>query len=346
MTASKIINQSGFSIFFPVIDPFLNLDLPQLKNLYILKNQKDKHKNSSSLLNDSLTISHINKICQQTNTKAAIMPFKPSSKIEFICRQNNWSLISNPRKLNIALEDKISFAKLCQKHKLKTLPFYIDKLSPDNIRKYQRKLKSSQLIIQTKTGWAGNSTFLVKEANSLPLPTETLVKITPFRQGQTIILNGCIYKNKLILSPPALQLNNPKHSSNMFATTGRSWPAKLDRKTLKQIKKIAKKTKKMLKKLNYQGFLGLDFLVDNTKTVYLLEINPRLTASFNFYTHLEQKNNYIPLLYFHISQFLHLNLNANFKKELARFSSKQISGTQISIRNPQGKIYKQIIENV
>ena len=341
-----IIGNSSYSIFFPVIDPYLSLELPQLKNVFVLSAKNTKHKSSASLLANPKTIQFISLTCQQNQTKPAIMPFKPSTKIEFLCRQHNWKLLANPRKLNLMLEDKINFSLLCQKYKISTIPNTIDRLTTDNVTKYQSVFGQTDLIVQTKTGWAGNSTYLVNDSTDLPLPPNTLVKFSPYLKGQSLLLNACLYQSQIIYGPLANQLNNPKHSSNIFATTGRSWPIDLDQDLINRIKIINQKVNSLLSKLSYQGFFGLDYFVDTNNEVYLLECNPRLTASFNFYTRLELKNNLTPLLYFHIAEFLNLKLNFNQQDDQDRFLNKNIAGTQISLRNAQGKISKQIIKHV
>jgi len=341
-----IITNSAYSIFFPVIDPHLNLDLPQLKNVFILSAKNNHHKNSASLLANPKIIRFISRTCQHKGTKPAIMPFKPSTKIEFLCRQYDWKLIASPRKLNLELEDKINFTKLAQKYNISTIPNTIDRLTTDNVLKYQSAFNQNNLVIQTKTGWAGNSTYLINSPTNLPLPSNTLVKFSPYIKGQSYTLNACLYQSKIIWGPLAVQLNNPKHSKNIFATTGRSWPVNLNQNIINQIKLINQKVNKLFRDLNYQGFFGLDYFVDTNHKAYLLECNPRLTASFNFYTQLELKNKLTPLLYFHIAQFLNLKLNFNQKDKQDRFLNRNITGTQISQRNAQGKISKQIIKNV
>ena len=312
------INESKYLIFFPIVDPFLELSLPHIKNLHLLyhtppqtkpKNNffvsiKSKAK-SESVLTDPQVQNYIKTTSQKLNKIPAIMPFKPSAKIDLICHKNNYLLIGNSRPLNLKFEDKINFAAICTKHKINTIPFFIDKLNQKNISKAQSIFKTDQIVVQVKTGWAGNSTYLSDLALKT-LPFDSLVKFMPFIKGTTYIQNGCIYKQNLIPSPVGIQLNNPKHSNNIFATTGRSWPSHL----------------------NQSG------------SVYLSECNPRLTASFNFYSQLELKNNHIPLLYLHMLEFLNLNINLPIDQLKSRFADQTLSGSQITIRDKTGKIIK------
>jgi len=346
------INESKYLIFFPIVDPFLELSLPHIKNLHLLyhtppqtkpKNNffvsiKSKAK-SESVLTDPQVQNYIKTTSQKLNKIPAIMPFKPSAKIDLICHKNNYLLIGNSRPLNLKFEDKINFAAICTKHKINTIPFFIDKLNQKNISKAQSIFKTGQIVVQVKTGWAGNSTYLSDLALKT-LPFDSLVKFMPFIKGTTYIQNGCIYKQNLIPSPVGIQLNNPKHSNNIFATTGRSCPSHLNQSSLDKIRLINYQLEKIFIKANYRGFFGLDFLINQTGSVYLSECNPRLTASFNFYSQLELKNNHIPLLYLHMLEFLNLNINLPIDQLKSRFADQTLSGSQITIRDKTGKIIK------
>ena len=344
------INESAYLIFFPIVDPFLDLSLPQIKNLHLLYHTPPQTKpvnnyfvsptskaKSESVLTNIDVQKYIDTTCKKLGKTAAIMPFKPSAKIDLFCQKNNFLLVSNPRTLNLQFEDKINFAKICTKNKINTIPFFVDNLNQKNIDKAQSLFKTDKIVIQVKTGWAGNSTYLSDLALKT-LPSESTVKFMPFIKGTTYIQNGCIYQKNMITSPVGIQLNNPQHSKNIFATTGRSWPSNLDQTSLNKIKAINDQLETIFVNSNYRGFFGLDFLIDQNDNVYLTECNPRLTASFNFYTHLELKNNIVPLLYLHLLEFLNLNINLDIRDLKSRFLNQKLTGTQITKRNDQGKI--------
>jgi len=346
----SIINQSTYVIFFPIVDPFLELSLPHINNLHLLYHTtpKTKPKNNffvsppskakaESLLTNPKVQNYIHTVSHNLGKTPAIMPFKPSAKIDLFCRKNNYLLVSNPRILNLQFEDKINFAKICAKNKIKTIPFYVDNLNQKNIDKAKLLFKTNKIVVQVKTGWAGNSTYFANSALKI-LPLNSLVKFMPFITGTTYIENGCIYKKNLIASPVGIQLNNPAHSNNIFTTTGRSWPSKLNQTTLDQIQTINHQLQTVLINSHYQGFFGLDFLVDLDNYVYLAECNPRLTASFNFYTHLELENKLVPLIYLHLLEFLNLDVTLDIATLQSRFLNNTLSGTQVTIRNSDGKI--------
>ena len=338
MNLEKNINNSNYIFFFLVVDKFLDIDLPQLKNfekIYLSDYSSIKEKNSGRLLSDPKVIDYILQKSKKTNLIPAIIPFKPSAKIDFICQKYNWLSISNSGQINRFLEDKIKFAKLCQKYKLPTISFSLDSFSQSNFLKYQKKY-GSKLVIQTHFGWAGNSTFSADSWDKIKdkISPDVTVKYSPFIKSSYSLLNNCCQtKFGLIQSPLALQYTGiSPYTQNPFSTVGRQWPSQAPKKITNKIKKITQKFSKILQEINYKGFFGLDFLIDKNK-VFLLECNPRLTASFGFYTQLELDQKINPLFYFHLVEFLNLDYQINLKEEQSRFSNKEIIGSELTPKN-------------
>jgi len=335
ISLETIINKSPYIFFFLVVDKFLDIDLPQLKNfekIYLSDYSSIKEKNSGKLLSNPKVIDYILKKSQKTKLIPAIIPFKPSAKIDLICQKYNWINISNPGPINRFLEDKIKFAKLCQKYKLPTIPFSLDTFSQKNFLKYQ-KLYNKKLVLQTHFGWAGNSTFSAESWDEIKdkISSNVIVKYSPFIQSSYSLLNNCcLTKFGLIQSPPAIQYTGiSPYTKNPFTTVGRQWPSFAPQKITNEINKITEKFGKILKEIGYKGFFGLDFLIYKNK-VFLLECNPRLTASFDFYTKMEQKQNITPLFYFHIAELSKINYQINLKQEQSRFNNKKIIGSELT----------------
>ncbi|MDD4938437.1 MAG: ATP-grasp domain-containing protein [Candidatus Shapirobacteria bacterium] len=338
MNLIEIINQSNYDFYFLCVDKFLDINLPQLKNFYSINpeslNIKISQKNSGRFLSHSKTIEFITQNSAKTKHKIAIIPFKPSSKIDLICQKQKWTNISNQTYLSRQLEDKIKFFKICQQNHITTIPSIIDNFTSENFSKYQ-KLFGSNLVIQTRFGWAGNSTFADNSYDNLKnkISPNSPVKFSPLLAGYSLINNCCLTQKGLIQSPPALQYTGiPSLTQNPFATVGRQWPSFAPKKIISEIKNITQNFTKILKKMNYQGFFGLDFLVSNDH-VFLIECNPRLTASFAFYTKLEMKQNLNPLFLFHLAEFIKIKSSINIKQEQERFQNPNIIGSEIILRN-------------
>jgi predicted ATP-grasp superfamily ATP-dependent carboligase len=330
----KIINNLPIDFFFLVVDQNLDIKLPKLKNFYSIFNPNLSQKNSGYLLSQPSTIDFIKKTTKKSGHKVAIVPFKPSAKIDFLCKQNNWICVSNPSSLNRLLEDKIKFPNIIKN--IPQIPFTIAPYTKQNVDKLINKYK--QVVVQTHFGWAGNSTKLISKYDPTIIPENILCKFSPYLKGYSLLNNCCQTSSGLLLSPPALQFTGlPQYTNNPFATVGRQWPSHAPQKIINKVNEITKDFSKILKKLKYKGFFGLDFFISKNK-VYLLECNPRLTASFAFYTNIELKAKITPLFYYHLLEFIAPVIPL---KEI-RCDNKKIIGSELTQRDNNGVIIKKI----
>ena len=345
----ELFNQSQYSFYFLIVDNFLDIDLPQLKHFHLVYAYKNQNKsknsnyfcleengetisqaNSGQLLSSPKVINYIQKT--SLNRKVIIVPFKPSAKIEHICSQKNWTVASVSHQINRFLEDKNHFLEFCQKNNLPTIPAETNNFTHQNFIKYQQ-LFGSKLVVQTHFGWAGNSTFSSDNWDNLAknIPQNILVKFSPFINGYSLLNNCCLAKNGFVQSPPALQYTGLKPlTDNPFTTVGRQWPSMAPESAIQQVQKITLDFSKIISQINYLGFFGLDFLVDQNNQVYLLECNPRLTASFAFYTKLELSQNLFPLFLLHLAQFIDLPNIPPTNQIQTELSSANISGSEIT----------------
>lgn len=362
MNIFEFINQSNYVFYFLVVDNSLDIVIPELKNfhsIYAYKSNQfsdlEKHKlpyfclenigtklttaNSGKLLSHPKVIEYINKT--SINKQAVIIPFKPSAKIDFLCRQNHWICASNNHQLNRNLEDKIAFQQLCQKYNLPQIPSTIDSFNQDNFLKYQEKYQS-MLVVQSPFGWAGKSTFSSDNWLEIKnkIPANSMVKFSPFVEGYSLLNNCCLTSKGLIQSPPALQYTGVKpFTNNPFTTIGRQWPSLAPENIQKAIKIITQDFSKILEDLGYKGFFGLDFMVSKGK-VYLLECNPRLTASFAFYHQIETNLGLTSLFLFHLLQFVNIDYPFEILPEQERFFNQKIIGSEITAKSISGKTIK------
>jgi len=358
MNIVDYLNNSDYVFFFLVVDNSLDILLPQLTNFHLIYASKNSNIqtlkqqnlpyfclnevsiiNSGKLLAHPLVIDYINQ--NSTNKKTVIIPFKPSAKIDFLCQKNHWICAANNHQLNRQLEDKIIFKQLCQNHNLPQIPSIVDNFTKNNFIKYQQKYQS-KLVVQSHFGWAGKSTFSSDNWDDIKdkISINTTVKFSPFINGYSLLNNCCLTSKGLIQSPPALQYTGVKpFTNNPFTTVGRQWPSLAPKNIIEKVKQITQDFSYVLAKMNYKGFFGLDFLVDND-SIYLLECNPRLTASFAFYHDIETNQKITSLFFLHLVQFLDINYNFDLNNEQKRFYNSKIIGSEITAKNKSGKTIK------
>lgn len=335
MNLLNILQESNYDFFFIGVDDFLSINVPELKNFYTLNPKnldiKIDIKNSGVFLSNPKVIEYIKKKSTQTNHQVVIIPFKPSGKIEHICQKENWIYAANPAKLNRFLEDKINFSNLCQKFNFPTIPSVIDDFNQQNFQKYQQILNNN-LVIQTRFGWAGKSTFHSSSWEEIEnkIPIDTPVKFAPLLSGYSLINNCCLTSKGLIQSPPGLQYTGlSQFTPNPFTTVGRQWPSYAPVNVVEKIRSLTQRFSDILKVINYRGFFGLDFFISKDE-VFILECNPRLTASFELYHQIETKNNLNSLFLFHLFSFLPLKIEFDISQEIKRFYNPAIIGSEIT----------------
>ena len=355
-------NKSNYIFYFLVVDNSLDIVLPQLTNFHLIYAYKSPQfkflkklnlpyfcleesgvkldvPNSGKLLSHPFVLDYINH--SSDGQQIVIIPFKPSAKIDFLCQQNKWVCASNNHQLNRELEDKIAFNKLCQKNNLLQIPSTIDTFTQDNFLKYQKKYKS-KLVVQSQFGWAGKNTFSSNNWAEIKnkIAINTTVKFSPYIKGYSLLNNCCLTSKGLIQSPPALQYTGVKpFTNNPFTTVGRQWPSLAPKNIIEKIYGVTQDFSLIINKMGYKGFFGLDFMVENDQ-VYLLECNPRLTASFAFYNNIEINLDIIPLFLLHISQFVDINIDFDINEEQKRFYNQKIIGSEITAKNKSGKTTK------
>ncbi|MFA4826870.1 MAG: ATP-grasp domain-containing protein [Candidatus Shapirobacteria bacterium] len=345
MTSLKdLLNQSSFDFYFLVVDKFLDIQLPELKNFVSIYSSSTDPKNSGALLSKATTLELISQKQAQTHRTPAIVSFKPSAKIEKICQKHGWAYINNPAHLNRLLENKLKFSELCQNNNLPVIPSSVDTFNQANFAKFQN-IYGPKLVLQTHFGWAGQSTFWGQTWSEVSdrLPIDSLVKYSPYLPGYTLINNCCQTRFGLIQSPPGLQFTGIKPlTENPFTTVGRQWPCLSPLAIQDKIRQITSDfSNNILQPQNYKGFFGLDFLVSGNQ-VYLLECNPRLTASFAFYTDIETKAQLTPLFYFHLAEFINVDYSLDSVFENQRFSNPKIVGSELVKKNQTGQTIKKI----
>ena len=362
MNIFDTLNQSDYVFYFLVVDNTLDIVLPQLTNFHLIYAFKNKRTENLKKLNlpffcledygVTLDIANSGKLLAQTpvqeyiynnsiGKKVVIIPFKPSAKIDAICQKLDWICASNNHQLNRNLEDKIIFNQICFDHNLPQIPSTVDQFNQENFLKYQAKYQS-QLVVQSRLGWAGKSTYLGNTWENIKdkIPLNSQVKFSPFITGYSLLNNCCLTSKGLIQSPPALQYTGIKpFTDHPFTTVGRQWPSFAPNHILEQVSRITQDFSKVLNQLKYKGFFGLDFMVENNQ-VYLLECNPRLTASFAFYNEIELNQNLLPLFLLHLIQFINIDFDFDINNEQQRFFNQNIIGSEITAKDKSGKTTK------
>jgi len=259
-------------------------------------------KNSFELLNHALVKAFIQE--KSGPFTPQILTFRALAQIEHLCKEMKYNyLVANPFVVR-DLEDKVYFAKLLEKVKIKTIDTQIRTLETC-------VFSSPKMVLQLRRGFMGNSTFVINSEKEFKQFQEQYgkhqVKLMPFIEGKTLTLNGCITQNTAQMSHPFYQIQGEKDmNSNVMGTVGNSHFVlqDLSGETLVKIYQLTDQISKAIYEVGFRGFFGLDLLLGDDNEVYPIECNPRLTASVGNFTQMEKARGITPIILRHIAFFL------------------------------------------
>jgi len=287
--------------------------------------------------------------------KPAIVVYKSSSKMEQICRDNDWILIAPPVKFGKDLfENKIKFRMILQQ---------LGIAAPEGAIKKVKDLHYGQLlnayglpfVIQHPGRGGGKGTFFIHNKDDFETALKKLKfritddeEIEPDRVKQVIVakfisgpspsIAGCATRHGIISTCPQYQildipqLFNSKKGSGLFC--GHDWTAsKFSDNILKQAYDYVEKVGSYFQSQGYKGIFGLDFVMDeNSQKLYVVEANPRLIGQFPTLSMAQSLNKEPSLLGFHVLEYL----NADYQIDLAKINQsmrQQKQGAHMFMHN-------------
>ncbi len=349
-----IKNYTLLSLYNSLDTELIKKNIPVFCLEEIIK-RKIKPRNSTSLLLNKETQNYIRK--NSKGKKPLILIYKSSYKIEKLAKRRKWTIAVAPKKFGKKLlEDKVKFRRILEKIKVSPPPGKIVSLSFFHNKKLTELKKEFGIpfVIQHPGKGGGKGTFFIKDSRSFSTAKQYLkrenakeVVVSRFINGPSPSITGCVTKYGILSTRPQYQicdepfLNWRSKRGGLFC--GHDWAAgaNFSKNILKQAKEAVDKVGKHFKDIGYKGIFGLDFILDEKKEkIYIVECNPRLLASFPVLTMVQQQNGEIPIIAFHILEYLNIHYKIDIQKINSQMWQKK-EGAQMFLHNPLRKRAKQ-----
>ena len=142
------------------------------------------------------------------------------------------------------------------------------------------------------------------------------VTISPFIEGYSLSMLGCITAKGVLSSTLQLQLIDVPESLHGQMATGvflghdwafRSWPEQVEHTAQRVVESIGA----YLAERGFKGIFGIDFLYDvRTQEIFPIECNPRFTGALPVYSLMIAEQKVPTIEFFHILS--HLNIESDF----------------------------------
>jgi len=320
-------------------------------------------RNSTTILSHPRTKEYLSRF-----EKPALIVYKTSSKMEWVCKKNNWLLVGSPVKFGKKLlEDKVKFRKILEQLDVPPPPGEIvaaEKLLDQNSQidlffHFQNKY-GLPLVLQHPRRGGGKGTFFIHSEEEWQKALKKLhiheregveieekindleVIIAKFIEGPSPSITGCVTRHGILSTSPQYQLidipelYNPKKGSGLFC--GHDWTSsRFSESIAQQAYGIVEKIGQYFKTLGYKGIFGIDFVLDKeSQKLYVTECNPRLLGSFPVITMAQILNSETPILAFHLLEYLNADYTIDVR-QINALMRRPKNGAQMFPHNLTGR---------
>ena len=318
-------------------------------------------RNSTTVISHPRTKEYLSRFTNPANPagRPALIVYKSSSKMERVCRENDWTLVASPLKFGKKLfEDKIKFRKILEEIGASPPPGEV--LPAKNLDFYALQKKYGfPFVLQHPRRGGGKGTFFIssqddwyKAVRKLHIQeiegeeiaediSDLQVIVAKYIKGPSPSITGCVTRHGILSTNLQYQLidipelYNPEKGSGLFC--GHDWSSsKFSPEIEKQAYNIVEKVGKYFQKFGYKGIFGIDFVLNEEKQkLYVTESNPRLLGSFPVITMVQMRNNEPPIMAFHLLEYL----NADYEIDVTQINAlmrKPKYGAQMFPHNLSG----------
>ena len=327
-----------------------------LEVLSLEKGMGTKHirqpRNSTTVINHPRTKQYLSKL----NRPPLLLPYKASTKMEKICKENGWTLAASPTRFGKKLfENKATFRKILQGLGIDPPPGEIIsalRLDFETLRiKYglpfviqhpKRGGGKGTFFINSKDDWARAMALLhsrEKEGETIKEDlSQTKLIASKYISGSSPSITGCVTRHGTLSTSLQYQiidaplLYNPKKGSGLFC--GHDWSSShFSEEVSRQAYDIVEKVGTYFAAQGYKGIFGIDFVLEeNSQKLYVTECNPRLLGSFPTIAMIQTLNGETPILAFHVLEHLGADYDID-PKEINELMRRPKFGSQMFLHN-------------
>ncbi|MFA4873042.1 MAG: ATP-grasp domain-containing protein [Patescibacteria group bacterium] len=270
-----------------------------------------------------------------------ILVFKNSHQIEEECEKLNWKLLNPSAELSGKIENKISQYSWLREEKSASL----EVLTPISIIgevgqfEYEDLMRQfgKDFIMQYNIGHTGSGTKrIINEQlwkNEVVRFPKRIVKISEYIKGRMYTINACVIgDNNVVCGGTSEQITGLKElTGNQLATVGNDWNS-VSEETHNKVKKIAVEIGKYMMQNGWRGLFGIDVIIDAAADrAYLIEINARQPASVSLESQLQNENDEINIMEWHVNTLC--GNNAPQPPLILRGRDWRVTGSQLFFRN-------------
>lgn len=259
------------------------------------------------------------------------------------------------------MDNKVNTNRIAEKAGVPCVPNVLSKVeSYEHLTNVSSHL-GNDLVVQTPFGDSGHTTFFISNEEDWNKYADEIVKEKEVKVMKRINCRGsaieaCVTRHGTIVAPLMTELVGFKDLTPYKGgwCGNEIYSGAFNATIRKKASEYTQLFGDQLRKEGYKGYFELDFLIDqDTKDIYLGELNPRITGASSITNHAVFALSDMPLFLFHLLEYMDQPYELNVKKLNTRWAKKENidSWSQLVIKHtdktvdkiteaPQSGIYK------
>lgn len=233
-------------------------------------------------------------------------------KTEKLAKKLGLELIFPTAKLRNFMDNKVNTNRIAEKANVPCVPYVLSKVKDyKHLRSISKQL-GKNLVIQTPFGDSGHTTFFIsteKEYNKYAeeIEKEKEVKVMKRINCRGSAIEACVTRHGTIVAPLMTELVGFKELTPYKGgwCGNEIFPNAFTPEIRAKAAKYTQQFGNQLRAEGYKGYFELDFLIDqDDQSIYLGELNPRITGASSITNHAVFALSDAPLFIFHILEYM------------------------------------------
>jgi hypothetical protein len=236
------------------------------------------------------------------------------ARTEQLARELGLEICFPSAALRESLDDKIATVRLGQRAGVPSVPNVLCPVrSYDELRARAGHL-GDQLVVQTAFGYSGHSTFFIASPSAFDRHAGAIaaageVKVMRRIRALSTAIEGCTTAHGVVVGPLMTELiGHPALTPHPGGWCGNELGAGLFTAEIRsKARRCVERVGGELWRIGYRGYFELDLLIDQDDgSVYLGELNPRLTGASPMTNLSRRARDTVPLYLFHLLEWFQI----------------------------------------
>ncbi len=261
--------------------------------------------------------------------KAMLLMF--DEKTEELAKNLGLEICFPSARMRTFMDNKVNTNRIAEKAGVPCVPNILSKVENYKHLCSISKHLGTDLVIQTPFGDSGHTTFFISNESEYNKHAEDIEKETEVKVMKRINCRGsaieaCVTRHGTIVAPLMTELVGFKELTPYKGgwCGNEIYPDAFNATIRRKAREYTQLFGDQLRKEGYKGYFELDFLIDqDTKDIYLGELNPRITGASSITNHAVFALSDMPLFLFHLMEWMDYPYELNVKSINTRWAKKE-----------------------